>query len=165
MSDNTITNDYVKQLEENDRYLREKLDHAHNIIDRMDDNPLQESMSLMIETSLKYQKSVKKHLMKFKTDEFAMIRIALPRQIGLSTCIVRACKKFFADVHILNTVNAVKIGKEYHKSVNDIPNDVSCIIVDPWSVKYLGDSDWIEIKEKLLHKLDKTKPFLLILVG
>jgi hypothetical protein len=55
--------------------------------------------------------------------------------------------------------------KNKHKSVNDIPMGVSCIIVDPWSVKYSGNRDWAEIKEKLWSKFHKNKPLLLILAG
>jgi hypothetical protein len=130
----------------------------------MDDNPLQESLILLIEASIKHQRGMRERFAINRISDHAEIKLFLPRQIGLSTCIVKACQKFFDKVHILDTTHNYN-KPNTHKSVNDIPMGVSCIIVDPWSVKYSGNMDWAEIKEKLWSKLDKSKPFLLVLAG
>lgn len=158
--------DYIKQLETSNHILQEKLDKAQNVVDRIHDNPLQESLTLMISALLKHQKNVLKSARNVidRIDEIHKLRIFLPRQIGLSTCIVKACEEFFKEVHILDTTK--NYNKTHtHKSVTDIPLDVSCIIVDPWSVKYGGSRDWNEIQDKLWRKMDRTKPYLLILAG
>ncbi len=151
--------EYIKQLESSNHILQEKLDKAQNVVDRIHDNPLQESLTLMISACFKHQKNVLGTM-----EEIHELKILLPRQIGLSTCIVKACEQFFKEVHILDTTkNYTKTNT--HKSVTDIPRDVSCIIVDPWSIKYSGSRDWNEIKDKLWRKMDKTKPYLLVLAG
>jgi hypothetical protein len=158
--------DYIKQLESSNHILQEKLDKAQNVVDRIHDNPLQESLTLMIDACLKHQKNVLKSARNVvdRIDEIHKLRIFLPRQIGLSTCIVKACEEFFKEVHILDTTkNYTKTNT--HKSVTDIPFDVSCIIVDPWSVKYSGSRDWNEIQDKLWRKMDRTRSYLLILAG
>jgi hypothetical protein len=159
-----MKSDYIKQLEQANNILQEKLDKAQKVVDRIHDNPLEESLTLLIEASLKHQKAARKISRVIRTNEISELRLFLPRQIGLSTCIVKACQKFFDEVHILDTTMSGR-DKNKHKSVNDIPMDVSCIIVDPWSVKYSGNRDWAEIKEKLWNKFHKNKPFLLILAG
>jgi hypothetical protein len=159
-----MKSDYIKQLEESNHILRERLDKAQTIVDRLHENPLEESLTLLIEASLKHQKVARKISRVIRTNEISELRLFLPRQIGLSTCIVKACRKFFDEVHILDTTMSGR-DKNKHKSVNDIPMDVSCIIVDPWSVKYSKSRDWNAIREKLWDKFDKTKPFLLILAG
>lgn len=158
--------DYIKQLEASNHILQEKLDKAQNVVDRIHDNPLQESLTLMIDACLKHQKNVLKSARNVvdRIDEIHKLRIFLPRQIGLSTCIVKACEEFFKEVHILDTTKNYN-KTNTHKSVTDIPFDVSCIIVDPWSVKYSGSRDWNEIQDKLWRKMDRTKSYLLILAG
>lgn len=162
--------DYIKQLESSNHILQEKLDKAQNVVDRIHDNPLQESLTLMISACLKHQKNVLKSARNVvdRIDEIHKLRIFLPRQIGLSTCIVKACGEFFHDVHVLNTTK-LSIGlntkSNSHLSVTSIPFNVSCIIVDPWSVKYSGGRDWNEIQDKLWRKMDTTKPYLLVLAG
>jgi hypothetical protein len=99
-----MNSDYIKQLEESNHILQEKLDKAQNIVDRIHDNPLEESLTLLIEASLKHQKAARKISRIIRINEIAEIRLFLPRQIGLSTCIVKACQKFFDEVHILDTL-------------------------------------------------------------
>lgn len=154
--------EYIKQLEASNQILQDKLDKAQNIVDRIHDNPLQESLTLLIDACLKHQRVMLKKPV-LRVNEFAELRLNLPRQIGLSTCIVKACDNFFEEVHILDTTGNYRTNT--HKSVTNIPRQVSCIIVDPWSVKYSCSRDWSEIKEKLWAKFDKTRPFLLILAG
>jgi len=160
--------EYINQLEASNHILQEKLDKAQNVVDRIHDNPLQESLILMIDACLKHQKNALKSARNIvnRIDEIHKLRIFLPRQIGLSTCIEKACKEFFTDVHVLSPLNGgIKPNSMTHRSVTDIPFNVSCIIVDPWSVKYSGSRDWNEIEDKLWRKMDKTKSYLLVLAG
>lgn len=160
--------DYIKQLEASNQLLQEKLDDALNIVDTIQVNPFQTSMILLIDSCLKHQARMLSVGVKFSgVYDLTELRISTPRQIGLTTCIVNACEHFFDTVHVLNTtVNISNTNTNTtHKSVTSIPNGVSCIIVDPWSLKYSEQTIWYPIKQKLGNKFDNSKPFLLVLAG
>jgi hypothetical protein len=164
--------DYIKQLEESNSTLQEKLDIAQNYVDRVHDNPLQESLILMVEACLKQQNDLRRRripsLSLSLLDEAGTLRVYLPRQIGLTTCIRKACERFFNDVHVLALPQTVmgKLGSNIHRSVTDIPNKVSCIIVDPWThLSARRGRDMESIEQKIHHKIDTSKPFLIVLAG
>jgi len=167
---------YTKQLEDENEHLRQKLVEAQEYIDRVGDNPLEESLRLLIYASIKHQKKILADRGFFRSDEMCEIKLNLPRQIGLSTTIVRAAANFFDEVDVLHVPqNAKREGDaridrcmvRHHASVNNfIGRKVSCVIVDPWSVVY-GNTiqDWQDIKDKIMSRFDKDNPYLLIMAG
>ena len=159
--------EYIKQLEASNYILQEKLDKAQNVVDRIHDNPLQESLTLLIDACLKHQKKLRANNRTIRFEEFAKLNIYLPRQIGLTTCIRRACEFFFDEVHTLTFhPSLVTKANNIHRSVTDIPNGVSCVIIDPWSgISKQRGTDIDSIVEKIYGKLDLSKPCLLVLAG
>lgn len=163
--------EYIKQLEEANSSLQSRLDSAQKYVDAINDNPFRVSLNLMIKACIAHQEKATKGRRVFRFDENRVLRIQTPRQIGLSTTLIHTCSLHFDNVHILEATimgsNRTEKNIFTHKSVNDIPNDVDCIIVDPWRVKFrnVSHSDWDSIQDKLVGKLNKQRPSLLILAG
>jgi len=166
---------YTKQIEDENEHLRQKLAEAQEQLDREAKNPLEESLKLLIDASIKHQKKMFANRGFFRSSEVCELKLELPRQIGLSTSIVNAAAKFFTEVDVLHNPG-YSIRKHdlregctvrNHASVNNfIGSRVSCVIVDPWSVSYGGwEQGWADIKDKIMSRFDTDKPYLLIMVG
>lgn len=167
---------YTKQLEDENEHLRLKLAEAQEQLDREAKNPLEESLKLLIEASIKHQKKIRSTKAVFRRNsDLCELKLRLPRQIGLSTSIVNAAVKFFAEVDVLHnpgySVQKYDLREgcivRHHASVNNfIGMRVSCVIVDPWSVIYGEQSrEWYDIKDKIMSRIDMDKPYLLIMAG
>jgi frataxin-like iron-binding protein CyaY len=168
--------EYIKQLEDTNRKLQDNLDSALTLVDEMYGNPLESSLTLMISSALNQQKALKNMFTSNDGNSFKQtkeIHLFLPRQIGLSTSILKACKKFFNCIDILHINGHVIIDKSdgnvvrRHISHNKLQGlRTKCIIVDPWSTLYGSNLlGWDEMKGQLCKSFDTTEPNLLILVG
>lgn len=166
--------EYIKQLEESNRNLQESLDKALKYVDEIYSDPLQSSLNLMIDISLKQQKELLKNNNINTIKDAKEIHLFLPRQIGLSTSILKTCKKHFEWVDVLNikkfqnnTIAASGNGVRIHTKVESFRGlRTTCIIVDPWSFLYGSNLlGWDDMKRDLVTSFDTSQPNLLILVG
>jgi hypothetical protein len=167
---------YVKSIEDENERLKQKLAESQLYLDRVEDNPLEESLTLLIGASIKHQKKTLTKRGFHRNSELCELKLGLPRQIGLSTSIVNAAAKFFTEVDVLHvpshrftTANSL-VGScivYHHATVNNfIHRQVSCVIVDPWSVMYdRREQDWQDIKDKIMSRIDMSNPYLLIMAG
>lgn len=167
---------YIKQLEDENEHLRKRLAEAQEQLDREAANPLEESLKLLIDASIKHQKKMLAKRGFHRNSELCELKLDLPRQIGLSTSIVNAAAKFFTEVDVIHlpipdrNQKNTQIGScivHHHISVNNfIGRRVSCVIVDPWSVMYSGrEQCWSDVKDKIMSRIDMDNPYLLIMAG
>ena len=168
--------EYIKQLEDTNRKLQDNLDSAITLVDEVYSDPLMTSLTFMISSALNQQKELKNIFKSNDSNSFKQtkeIHLFLPRQIGLSTTIVKACKKFFNCIDVLH-INGHIIGdpsdeinvRRHNSHINLQGLRTQCIIVDPWSMLYGSNLlGWAEMKSNLCKSFDISEPNLLILVG
>jgi hypothetical protein len=170
-----MTDAYTRSVEKANEKLQQELDEARKIADRYTINPLESALTLLIDECLKQQKRLS--LQNAITHENVILRIDLPRQIGLSTSILRSASKFFTDIHIIHTtpfwrankpvIDGVTVYNHGCSSRNLDGYRLNCVIVDPWKHRY-GGADyavWTPQQTQILSRFDVSKPCLLILAG
>lgn len=168
---------YVKSLEKDNDKLRQRIADYEEKLDKISDNPLEESLRMLISISLKQQKALAYRSKSFRILENSVIRIMLPRQSGISTSIVNAAASFFSVVNVLLPANYPRRNVKpknsvikYHTQVSEFTGiKTSCVIIDPWySIRKSypeGCTAYPDVLKKIECSMDTSQPHLLILAG
>ena len=169
-----MTDAYTQSVEKDNERLRQMLAETQLLTDRYTGNPLKISLTMMIAASLDQQKKLMQNgFGDAPAHERAIVRVGLPRQIGLSTSIVMAAAEFFTDIWVMHNVRYPTHAHGDHavqhfSDVNALRGRrVQCVIVDPWSVRFggAGYTVWDITQRAILDSLDTCGPHLLILAG
>lgn len=165
---------YIKELEEQNEQLQQKLALLEKEKDDVNNDKATYACSLLIQHCLDKQKEI------YKTPynnppwiNTHILKIAMPRQHGNTTSILKATSKIFKFVYyagldmnahefIKNTHNMKMIQLRNPGSVRGL--QFECLIVDNFSLRFDDTREWNQILQSIIYCF-KREQSLLILVG